>query len=205
MMDFGCSPIDASVVDSLNILSSEEEFSQISLDFFQKDWPDVNINPAAPYQLTERTEWKQLHKKENCSFQGRLIGGNMDTISKLIGTMFAPVKNYIDEYKEDGFIWFFESCDMTSPEIYRTLWQMKMNGWFEKCKGILYGRPEGYSDLGDFGFEDSLMYSLGDINIPVIYNADIGHMPPQLTFINGALAEVEFVKGRAKIIQRFIK
>ncbi len=85
--------------------------------------------------------------------------------------------------------------------IYRTIWQMKMNGWFRNCNGILFGRPDGYSDVKDFSFTDALSLPLGDLNIPIIYDADIGHLPPQLTLINGAYAAVEYCNGAGEIIQ----
>jgi hypothetical protein len=36
----------------------------------------------------------------------------------------------------------------------------------------------------------------------VLVDADIGHVPPQLLLINGALASFELDAGRAKVVQR---
>ncbi|WP_081754716.1 hypothetical protein [Paenibacillus durus] len=30
-----------------------------------------------------------------------------------------------------------------------------------------------------------------ELGVPVVYNADIGHVPPQLTLVNGALTAVD--------------
>ena len=36
-------------------------------------------------------------------------------------------------------------------------------------------------------------------SLPIIYNADIGHVPPQLTFVNGAYAEIKAADGRGEM------
>lgn len=197
-MDFGNTPIDPSVLDALSILQGSGEFEQKSLEKYQVKWPD---GENAPYNLTEKVEWKIIGGSRQCNFRGRLIGGCMDVICKLIGTQYEAVNEYIEKYKDDGIVWYLESCEMNSAEIYRTLWQMKMNGWFRYCTGFIYGRPEGYSDLGDFNFVDALTYPLEELNIPIIYNADLGHMPPQLLFINGTRAFVDCCDGRGLIRQ----
>jgi muramoyltetrapeptide carboxypeptidase len=203
-MDFGSTPIDLSVLNTLNILQNRNNIEQKSLMLFQKTWADLEKDFKTPYQLTEKVEWKLLSGDNKCTFEGRLIGGCLDTICKLIGTSFEGVTDFIDRYKADGLVWFLESCEMKSTDIYRTLWQIKMNGWFKHCKGIVYGRPDGYSDVRDFNFIDSLKYPLEDLNIPIIYDADIGHLPPQLTFINGAHAVVDYDDGVGNIIQDFV-
>jgi muramoyltetrapeptide carboxypeptidase len=202
LMDFACTPIDQSVINALEILQSRNNIEQKNLKLYQKTWAD--FENSAPYQLTEKVEWKLLNEDNQCNFRGRLIGGCLDTICKLIGTPYERVNDFIDRYKADGLIWFLESCEMKSTDIYRTLWQMKMNGWFNYCNGIVYGRPDGYSDVRDFNFVDSLRFPLEDLNIPIIYHADIGHLPPQLTFVNGAYAMVEYSNGTGKIVQDFI-
>lgn len=197
-MDFGNTPIDPSVLEALSILQGNGEFEQKSLEKYQIKWPD---GENAPYNLTEKVEWKLLGDAEECSFSGRLIGGCMDVICKLIGTQYEAVNAYVEKYKEDGIVWYLESCEMNTAEIYRTLWQMKMNGWFRYCKGFIYGRPDGCSDLGDFNFIDALTFPLEELNVPVIHHADLGHLPPQLLFINGAKAKVEYRGGKGIIRQ----
>ena len=92
---------------------------------------------------------------------------------------------------------------MNAAQIYRALWQMKQAGWFEKCNGILFGRANGYSSLGDFTLLDALQDTFSDLNIPVFYDVDIGHMPPQLTLVNGAIADIEINKNKGKLRMTF--
>ena len=128
----------------------------------------------------------------------------MDTLCKLLGTRFAPVESFLDKYKEYGFIWTLESCEMDTPDVYRTFWQMRECGWFRHCNGIIIGRPDGCKDKRDFVFVDALNQGLGALNLPVLYDADIGHIPPQIQIVNGAIGRVDYVDGKATISQKHL-
>ena len=78
---------------------------------------------------------------------------------------------------------------------------MRESGWFKYCNGIIIGRPDGYKDKRDFTFLDALNQGLGSLNVPVIYDADIGHIPPQMQIINGSIGNVEFADGKATVCQ----
>lgn len=70
---------------------------------------------------------------------------------------------------------------------------MKFAGWFDGCNGILFGRtPISYDSQG-YTVEDVYQDIADDLKIPVIYDIDCGHQPPQLTFINGAFAIVDIL------------
>lgn len=157
------------------------------------------------YTLDEPSLWKSLQGEAEVSFSGMMIGGCMDVLCKLIGTRFAPVEEFLIKYKEHGYIWTLESCEMSAADIYRTFWQMRECGWFKHCKGIIVGRPDGYKDSRDFTLLDALRQGLGELNVPVIYDADIGHIPPQMQIVNGALGSVEFVNGRVVVKQGMVK
>ena len=202
LLDFGSNPIHPSVTAALEYLNKTEgdNFTQKSMDYYQKEWLEVTEDTFPPYNLTEEVNWKILGGNERKKIKGRLLGGNLDVICKLIGTPYAPVEKFINQF-EKGFIWYFESCEMDSADLYRTFWQMKMNNWFDNCNGILFGRPEGYNDVADFRLIDALNYSFAGEKFPVFYNLDIGHLPPQLTLINGVSAEVIVKNGEGKVKQ----
>lgn len=155
------------------------------------------------YKLDKDTVYKTLFNVGEVVFQGRMIGGCMDTICKLIGTKFAPVAQFIEKYKNDGFIWALESCEMSAADIYRTLWQMKENGWFKYAKGVVIGRPNEYKDNYGFTIKDALIRVFEDLDIPVIYDADIGHVPPQIQIMNGAMGTFSYKQGKATILQEW--
>jgi len=164
-------------------------------------WEDFS---GEAYNLDKLSTWKSLQGDTHVSFEGMMIGGCMDTLCKLLGTRFAPVEAFLNKYSQHGFIWTLESCEMDTPDIYRTFWQMRECGWFKYCNGVVIGRPDGCKDKRDFTFIDALEQGLGKLNVPVIYDADIGHIPPQLQIVNGAIGKVEFINGTATIWQHFL-
>jgi len=130
-----------------------------------------------------------------------MIGGCLDVISILVGTRFAPIDAFIDRYEKDGFIWALESAEMSAANIYRAFWQLRECGWFRNCNGIIFGRPDGYKDTQNFTLTDALQQGLGGLDVPIIYDADIGHIPPQMQIVNGAMGVVEFADGKATVRQ----
>ncbi|WP_341872579.1 hypothetical protein [Paenibacillus camerounensis] len=42
-----------------------------------------------------------------------------------------------------------------------------------------------------------------ELQLPVLYDLDYGHVPPQMTLVNGAYAEVEAVNGRGTVKRYF--
>jgi muramoyltetrapeptide carboxypeptidase LdcA involved in peptidoglycan recycling len=78
---------------------------------------------------------------------------------------------------------------------------MRECGWFRYCSGIIFGRPDGYKDTQDFALTDALRQGLDGLNVPIIYDADIGHIPPQIQIVNGSMGEVEFADGKATVRQ----
>ena len=200
LMDMGFAVIHESDL-SVFAAMSKPEISQVNSSFWGKYSASCDIeNP--PYELTEKTIWKSLDSKERYKFEGRMIGGCFDVLSKLPGTKFAPMTAFLEKYKHDGFIWALESDEMNAAEIYRTLWQMRECGWFEYCRGFLIGRPNRYSNTRGFTLKDALEGGLGGLSVPVIYDADIGHVPPRIQIVNGAYGSVDFEGGGATVEQR---
>ncbi len=163
------------------------------------DDPDV-----PPYRLDKMNAWTPLRQQSSGAFSGRVIGGCLDTIGRLIGTAYAPVDAFLRRYAADGFVWTLESCEMASAELYRTLWQMRACGWFAGASGILIGRPTGYEDTRDFTLDDALHASFEGLSCPVLHGCDIGHMPPQMQLVNGSMAHVAYEGGRAVVRQTFV-
>ncbi|HPW52763.1 MAG TPA: LD-carboxypeptidase [Erysipelotrichaceae bacterium] len=151
------------------------------------------------YNLTEEVLYKSLSGERKVEMTGRLIGGCLDILLMLCGTKFGQVNDFLEKYKEDGFIWYLESYDLNVLAQSRGLWQLKQAGWFKYCKGILYGRTENKEDIFDYTFEDALKENLTDLNCPVIYDCDIGHLPPSWPIISGAVAKFVFEDGKAAI------
>ena len=60
-------------------------------------------------------------------------------------------------------------------------------------------------DKRDFTLIDALKQGLSTVNVPILYDADIGHIPPQMQIVNGAIGKVDFSDGKASVWQSFLK
>lgn len=153
-----------------------------------------NINP------TVESRYRCLDEsKRKVVFEGRMIGGCLDVISLLIGTPFDKVNEFIERYKDEGIIFFFESCDLSIISQLRAYWQLRQLGWFKYCRGIIIGRPLHKEPLYDITYKEVLERAFENVDFPVIYDADIGHIPPIMTLVNGSHSIVSYRDGKGTI------
>ena len=152
------------------------------------------------YNLTEKSVWKSLNG--DFDITGRLIGGCIDCLQYLPGTKYDYTKRFINKYKKDGFIWYFDVFALRSADFYLALFQLKESGWFEYVKGVIVGRVLFPNEDTSMTYEKALREIFGDI--PIIMDADIGHVAPKMTIINGSLGHVTF-KNNKGIIEQILK
>ncbi len=151
------------------------------------------------YNLTEKSVWSTLSKHDNFNVEGRVLAGCLDILVTLCGTKYDKVNEFIEKYKNDGFIWFIESCDLNVLGQTRALWQLKHAGWFKYAKAIIIGRPNNKEDMFDVNYKEANYSELEDMNIPVVIDADFGHVSPNFPIINGGYANIDYKKGKCKI------
>lgn len=200
---FGMRNLHQSHENSLKLMACKE-FIQNSYEYHEifTGWDDDSKKEKDPYEeynLTKKVNWLNLNGEEKIEFSGRCIGGCLDVIKELIGTKYDNVKEYNQKYKNDGIIWFVEAFEITSPGLYRTLWQMKNAGYFENCKGIIFGRPLIVKEEYNLTYIDAIKQMLSSLNIPIIIDADIGHLAPQIPIVNGCILEVTSQNGKGSI------
>lgn len=190
------------VIDILKGNYDNNQFVQKSFDKYQlNEYEEGNYEG---YNLTEKVEYKTTTiGDKDFSVNGRIIGGCIDVITQLLGTKFDNTKEFCSKFNE-GMIWYLDNCELTFIELYRRLFQMKMAGWFDNANCILIGRTFVKDVVCGFDIEVALKKALGDLNIPIIYDVDIGHVPPQLVMINGAYGTFEYSSGKGSLVQKFI-
>lgn len=144
--------------------------------------------------------------KDEIAFEGRLVGGCLDCLNNIAGTRLDKVKDFNERYKEDGIIWFLECCDLNVFDMRRAMWHLYECGWFKHVKGFIIGRPmkpEGFFSLNRY---DAFLDVAKKLNVPVIFDADIGHVPPMMPIISGAYAKVSFKDTKLDIdMQNVVK
>ena len=195
---FGMEPWHGSIQDAYDVLRGKKS-SVSGYDLWEKESLKDAEHPLLPYNVTEERKIRSFHGVEETEakvqFEGRLVGGCMDCLVNLLGTKFDDVKGFNERYKEDGIIWFMESCELNVMAIRRAVWQMKNAGWFEHVKGFLIGRPMMFGqDMFGCDQYQAVLDLLKEYNVPVIMDLDIGHLAPMMPMISGAYAKVD-VKG----------
>lgn len=189
-------------------LEAGSSFTQHEANLFQPhdtDWENLPYDTTS-FDRTAPVSWKLLHQENHpaaaISASGRLIGGTLDVIGMLCGARFNHIDGLLDAFGRDGLLFYLDNCDFNTAQYCRMLHHLRLSGWFDRASGILLGRTsaEKVQDLDQRG---ALIDALGDIGIPVIYDMDIGHLPPQLMLVNGAMAEIHFSSEEKSIVQRF--
>ncbi|NIK75249.1 muramoyltetrapeptide carboxypeptidase LdcA involved in peptidoglycan recycling [Paenibacillus castaneae] len=187
-----------------NVLSTHTGGSilQCSSAKYQKEWQHDKPSPCI-FHLTDQTYWKTT-SNHNLKMNGRLLGGCIDVIRHLVGTPFGNVHAFRNQFiNGEQVLWYLENCELSTTDLRRSLIQMKLAGWFEHCSGIMFGRSSANHPVDDYTVEDVYKELSDELQIPIIYDIDCGHVPPQITFINGAYAEIEVEEGRGKVLQYF--
>lgn len=137
--------------------------------------------------------------------QGRLLGGCIDVIRHLVGTPYGDLRHFQKHFlRDEPILWYFENCELKTSDLRRSLVQLKLAGWFDHCSGILFGRSPANQPVQDYTAEDVYHDLSAELQIPIVYDIDCGHVPPQVTLINGAFAEVTVKKNKGTIRQTFL-
>jgi len=205
---FGAENWHESISDAMNVLTGEN-LTIHGYDMWESTSLKDEEHPLVSYNLTEKHNIisyipgkkdlirtsaigegsaKNIKKAE---FSGRLIGGCLDCLGTLVGTRFDKATEFCGKYADDGIIWFFESCELNTMSMRRYLWQLDQAGWFKNANGFLIGRPFMYDQpLMGLDQYEAVLGILRNYNVPVIMDLDIGHLPPMMPLIEGALADV---------------
>lgn len=185
-------------------------FCQSSSSLYQKQFEDFALNPQAPFNLTETTLWQPVNFSHyKTRFSGRLIGGCLDTLMHLFNTSWLDLQQFKQHHNDAGVVLYLENVEQSPSALKRALLGLQHRGIFDNLNGVLIGRnyakvlyPEAYSQLETTSSHRELLCeAIGDVPFPVLMDVDIGHQPPNLTLINGALAEVDYLNNKASVTQ----
>lgn len=194
---FGMEKLSQSQYDFIDLIKGNK-FEFNSYPLYEEERLETKTG-LEPYNLTEKVEWKTLNNKD-VKIEGRIIGGCIDILSELIGTKYDGMKEFNEKYKKDGIIWYFDNCELSMEELIRVLWKMNEFDYFKYCRGVVFGRFG--VEISGLGYdiktclEDSV---LNELNIPIIYDADISHKAETMPILNGSIAKVKCLKNKGTI------
>lgn len=210
---FGMEPWHESLHDAFDILQGIDPLTQTKSDTYTVStyglWELESLkdseHPLVPYNTTEAVDIKaydsNLNPTDSLNLEGRMLVGCLDCVTNLVGTRFDKVQEFSSS--NDGILWCLEACEVDPIGIRRSLWQMAEAGWFEGARGFVFGRPYLYQSEA-FGINqvDAVLTALDEleINVPVVLNADIGHLPPQMPLISGSWGNLS-VNGAEVVVE----
>lgn len=158
-------------------------FSQVQLqtihgpmaisNFAQKD----DITAQSLFSLAEgqtETLLSELNILKNGTAKGTLIGGNLTVLMSGLDT------KYDVDFK--GKILFLEDIGEASYRIDRMLTQLLLMDRLQELKGIILGNFKNCNSSGnELSLQEIFEEKFSRFNIPVVYNATVGHCTPKLS------------------------
>ncbi len=195
-------PFHQFLVNALDIMTGNL-ITQYSFDRYAANGFDEE---AGRYIMDTPVEWTLLvphdgefEEEDYLDVTGRLIGGCIDVIDWMIGTPYEDLKGFTERYADDGFIWFFDNFELNPMNLMYAATKMKLMGLFDNARAVIFGRVCFPGDADDFDYLVQLERVFGEMDIPVIWNADIGHTKPSMTLINGSMAHLMMEDGTAAL------
>lgn len=186
-------------------LKPGQSFTQQASSHYQLHGLDFSEFPQQGLQLGPKSHWQVLGSTNEVHCQGHLFGGCLDILIHLADTEYFDIKQFQDRSAEQGIILYLENAELSPTSLFRALQGLKYRGIFNSINGLLIGRnaalPSSHHDLND---QIILTKLFTDAPFPVIYNADIGHLPPNMTLLNGALAVVDVSDDTASLTQHLL-
>lgn len=142
--------------------------------------------------LPSELVWQPLRFLVPGRAQGPLLGGNLTTITHLVGTPYA--------LHCQGHILFLEDHNEALYRLDRLLQQLKLSGSLEGVAGIVLG---AFTNCGELERVWELFAHLGQtLGIPVAAGLPCGHQPDNYALPLGAAAVLDSAAARLKLYLR---
>jgi muramoyltetrapeptide carboxypeptidase len=126
--------------------------------------------------------------------QGRLIGGNLSLLCKLLGTPFEP------DFQSK--ILFLEDVGEAPYRIDGMLTHLWLAGKLDQVAGIVFGKfTETDTEENTFSVEQVLRDRCASLKVPVIRGLMIGHVDDQTVLPIGCTAELDGDKGSLTLLE----
>jgi muramoyltetrapeptide carboxypeptidase len=177
-------------------------FTQISPGRYRRSgWDDYATFPEAhEFTLDASGRWTRLDAEGAVEVEGRLIGGCIETMCNLAGTLYGDMASFARAEARDGLLVYVEAAEDNAATICRNLHGMRLAGFFSGANAVLVGRTQA-PDKGTLTQQEAVLDALGSLKVPIIADVECGHVPPFLPLVNGARARVRCGGGYDELTQ----
>ena len=162
-------------------------------------WPFEEDPRATTWKTAGSGAWT-LHGADRLEVTGRLVGGCIETVCNLAGSPFGDVPAFGRNHAEDGVIVYLEAAGDEAATICRTLHGLRLAGWFDDATAVLIGRTAA-PDHPRLTQREAVLDALAPLDLPIVFDLEIGHVPPHLPLVNGALSTVTVDGDRHELTQ----
>lgn len=127
--------------------------------------------------------------------EGVLVGGCLESMQHLRGTPYWP--------DFGGAILFLETSEeKPDPEkVDGILMDYENMGVFGESRGLLFGRPYGYTAEERVQLHEVILDHVGRYEFPVVADMDFGHTSPTFTLPVGCRAAIDAGRERFEIVE----
>ncbi|KRL39860.1 S66 family peptidase [Lacticaseibacillus manihotivorans] len=169
-----------------------------SLKDFQAVLAGDTLLQAPTTWTDDHTNWetfvtpKQMHANhwgytQTPQLSGRIIGGNLNTMSGFIHSPYFPQLSH-------GDLLFIEDAEKDAATVERSFAMLKNAGIFDQVRGVILGKHALFDDAKTGRAPiDILLEVLNGQPLPVIYDYDSCHTVPMMTTPIGDFAEFDAV------------
>ncbi len=165
-------------------------------------WPGFDDPSATRWDTVGEGRWT-LHGADSLEVTGRLIGGCVETLCNIAGTPYGDVAAFGRQHADDGLIVYIEAAEADAAAVCRNLHGLRLAGWFDHARAVLVGRTRA-PDHPMMTQREAVLDALGRLQLPIVFDVEIGHVPPHLPLVNGALATVT-VNGDTRTIEQLLR
>lgn len=181
------------------LVASFGEFSPL-VDYTWNSFEQIIDNPVkttltAPLFWTdEKVNWDDFTQEKRLisnqwgytqapTLEGKIVGGNLDTMSGIIGSKYFPKLSAND-------LLLIEDAEKDAAIVEKNFAMLDNLGVFDRIKGIILGKHALFDDLKTQRRPiDILLEILGHRQVPIIYDYDSCHTVPMLTTPLGSYAK----------------
>ena len=120
--------------------------------------------------------------------EGRLLGGMLHRFIRVQATPWA-----LKPERFDGAVLFLEDYNVPTINVWHDLQVLRLHGVFDRIAGLLIGPTQGISILEGTTqtLREVVLDVVGDRDIPVIGNVNLGHAGPNIPLPLGIRAAID--------------
>ena len=120
--------------------------------------------------------------------RGPLVGGMLNRLLRVQATRFA-----VSPAQLDGAILFWEEAFTSTSVIWTDLHALRHAGVLDRIAGMVVGAPDMVepTEGGPDTLREVVLDVIGDRDIPILGNVNVGHMTPNVPMPVGVTAELD--------------